>query len=211
MSGAGTERAERELEADSGCVRARAPRERAWPAAARSLRRAGGEGEGQVSVCGPRAPARGFYSTHPPPDPAPACGRWPRFPGHPLGRPVLPALPLFSSALYLDLPLAEPPLWGYCFRVRVTYGESRAWLGTRPCPLAMLLSRTGDPPGSCRPGKAPRSFLPKGNVSPSCPPLRASHLSGPICPNIQTPSHPAPTFSSLRVPHVPPATGRGIA
>lgn len=32
-----------------------------------------------MSVCGLRAPARGFFSTHPPPDLGLACGWWPRF------------------------------------------------------------------------------------------------------------------------------------
>lgn len=47
-------------------ARVRAPCVRARPAAARSLRRAGGEGEGQVSVCGSRVPARGFPPPLPP-------------------------------------------------------------------------------------------------------------------------------------------------
>lgn len=191
---------------------ARAPRERAWPAAARSLRRAGGEGEGQVSVCGPRAPARGFYSIHPPPDPAPACGRWPRFPGHPLGRPVLPALPPFSSALYLDLPLAEPPLWGFCFRVRVTYGESRAWLetGSSLSPRYAAVPH-GRPAWELPTRKSPTFSLSQGQCAAFLPSSTGLAPLGADLPNIQTPSHPAPTFSSLRAPHMPPATGRGIA
>ncbi|XP_025251007.1 receptor-binding cancer antigen expressed on SiSo cells isoform X2 [Theropithecus gelada] len=50
MSGAGSEPAERELEEETGSARERALCARARPAAARSLRRAGGEGEGQVLI-----------------------------------------------------------------------------------------------------------------------------------------------------------------
>lgn len=133
MSRAATELAERDLEADRGSARAARGSSEPLP---------GGRGGGGAGECVRPARAReGLFSSSLPTrllTPGSGLRRVAALAGHPLGRPVLPALPPSSSALSLDLPLAGATAQGYCFRVRVTCGESLACLGTGWSPVPSL-------------------------------------------------------------------------
>lgn len=105
---------------------------------------------------------------------------------------------------FLFGPLPRPPTrrattQGYCFRVRVTCGESLAWLGAglslSPRYAALTHGRA-----ACElpTRKSPTfSLSPKGNVRSSCPPSTGPAPLGADLPNSQIPAHPAPTFRSV--------------
>lgn len=193
-------------------MRARAPRERAWPAAARSLRRAGGEGEGQVSVCGLRAPARGFCSTHPPPDPGSACGWWPRFPVTFWVTPYfLPSrLPLRPSTSTSHSPGHHS---GVLFP-----GQGDPWgepsvARSRLVPVPSLCCAHARESRLCAadPEKPHVQSSPQGQCAVFLPSLSTGLAPfGADLPNIQIPAHPAPTFRSLERLTCRPPPGVGL-
>lgn len=163
-----------------------------------------------MSVCGLRAPARGFFSTHPPPDPVrPAAGG--RASRSPSGSPRTSCPPAFLFG-----PLPRPPTrrattLGYCFRVRVTCGESRAWLGTGSSlsPRYAAVPH-GRPAWELPTRKNPTFSLSQGQCAAFLPSSTGLAPLGADLPNIQTPSHPAPTFSSLERLTCRPPPGVGL-
>lgn len=125
-------------------------------------------------------------------------------PGHSLGRPVLPAPPAFLLGP-LPRPLARRAgTRGYCFRVRVTCGESPAWRGTGLAVYPRRAALTHGTPACELPTRnSPTSSLPQGSVPPSCLPSTGLAPLGPEPPNIHIPAHPAPTCTW----HPPPGVG----
>lgn len=154
-------------------------------------------------MCAACARPRGaffFLSTHPPPDPGvrPAAGG--RACRSPSGSPRTSCPPAF---LFGPEP-RPPPRRGH--RSGVLFpGQGNLWGEPSvprnrlvPSALAMLRSRSGDPPVSRRrPGKAPRSVFPKGDVPPSCPPPKGLAPLGADLPNTHIPAHPAPPPSAV--------------
>lgn len=132
-------------------------------------------------------------------------------PGHPLGRPVLPALPPFSSALYLDLPLpshhsgvlfpGQGDLWGE---------PSVAWNRFVPVPSLCCGPARATRLGAADPEKPHVQSFPRAMCR--LPVL----LYGPRTSRGRSAQHPNPIppgshLQQFRAPHMLPATGRGIA
>lgn len=118
---------------------------------------------------------------------------------------------------FLFGPLPRPPTCrattqGYCFRVRVTCGESPAWPGTGLSLSPRYAALThGRPACELPTRKSPTFRLPKGQCATSLPSLYGPCTSGGRSARHPNPSPPGPHLQQFRAPHLTPATGRGIA
>lgn len=201
MSGAGTERAERELEEATGSARARALCARA--ARGSSEPPPGGRGGGGAGECVRLARAReGLPSpTAPRTQPGPWVG-WgsSAFPWSALlFAPHFPPSHLFAPPPGFSLPRPTATL-GYCFRVGVTSRVKELRLGAGPgrAALTMPRSRVGDTPagrGRRNPPVPERAC--SREICPFFLPLRYRPCSFPDFSKIQISTYPAPTSSDL--------------
>lgn len=201
MSGARTERAERELEEATGSARARALCARA--ARGSSEPPPGGRGGGGAGECVRVARAREGLPSPTAPEPNLVLG-WGggvfclSLVSPPL-RPSLPALPPFRPSTRL-LPSSADCHSGVLFPGRVTSGVKELRLGAGPGRAALIVprSRVGDTPvGRGRRNPPVPEWASSREICSSFVALLHRPCSFPDFYEIQIPTYPEPTSSDL--------------